>query len=78
MYTHRRYRIEEFAIPLTEEPMGLDALLDAASTVKDVCNHLEVDIEDLGEASWEITGWPTKADPDHLVMRIIIREPAVR
>lgn len=78
MYERRRYRVEEFAIPLTEGPMRADALIDTVSMVKSLCENLAIEPSDLDQLYWDIEGWPTRSDPNHLVIRFILREQVSR
>lgn len=74
MYSHRVYTIHEYAIRFEDGCNALDVLLDTITTARDFCESKDINVEDLTEARWEITGWPTDSSPEHLVVTLKIND----
>ena len=70
MYSRRRYTVDEYAVPLSEDPTPLDVLLELAGEVAEFCDQYGVPTEDRKTAQWVIRGWPGDSDPEHLVIWI--------
>jgi hypothetical protein len=50
--------------------MGLDVLLAVAGDVAEWCDAHSVSTDDMDMARWQIVGWPTERDPEHLVIKV--------
>ena len=70
MYLRQRYTVDEYAIPLSEDPMPMDVLLGLVGEVAEFCDQYAVPIENRKTAHWSIRSWPGDRDPEHLVIWI--------
>lgn len=72
MYTVKTTQHIEIATEIHGDRMHLDVLLATATELRELLeSHLDINVEDLDAAHWEIKGWPTDSDPEHLVITLL-------